>query len=116
MREGPPEEASAARSGGYDDGYSACPCFWGRAPGSLVRNFLRQQAVNGLRVLDVGCGGGKNAFAFLKAGASVVAVDCSELALKNGQAAFGTARIEWRHNDCVPYLRDCEGFDVVVMY
>jgi cyclopropane fatty-acyl-phospholipid synthase-like methyltransferase len=64
----------------------------------------------------LGCGEGKNAFALANAGASVVAVDCSELALKNGKAAFGSANIEWHHKDCLSYLRDCEGFDVVVMY
>jgi tellurite methyltransferase len=105
-----------SKLGGYDDGYAACPCFWGREPGSLIRTFLSQQSVKGMRVLDLGCGEGKNAFAFAKAGASVVAVDCSELALKNGKTAFGTAAIEWHYDDCVSYLGRCENFDVVIMY
>jgi hypothetical protein len=42
---------TGARSG-YDDGYSVCPCFWGRAPGSLVRRFIDTQTVKGLRILD----------------------------------------------------------------
>jgi len=109
-------EPSEAKPGGYDDGYAACPCFWGREPGSLVRTFLSQRSVSSLRVLDLGCGEGKNAFAFANAGASVVAVDCSDLALKNGKSAFGTHKIEWRHEDCISYLEKCEGFDVVVMY
>jgi tellurite methyltransferase len=105
-----------AKPGGYDDGYAACPCFWGRDPGSLARTFLSQRTVSGLRILDLGCGEGENAFAFANAGASVIAVDCSELALKNGKAAFGSAKIEWHHEDCLSYLAKCEGFDVVVMY
>jgi tellurite methyltransferase len=109
-------EPTNAMPGGYDDGYATCPCFWGREPGSLVRAFLSQRSVNGLRVLDLGCGEGKNAFALANAGASVVAVDSSELALKNGKAAFGTAEIEWRHEDCVSYLEQCDGFDVIIMY
>jgi hypothetical protein len=36
---------TGARSG-YDDGYSVCPCFWGRAPGSLVRRFIDTQTVS----------------------------------------------------------------------
>jgi tellurite methyltransferase len=104
------------QAGGYDDGYAACSCFWGCEPGSLVRAFLSERSVSGLRVLDLGCGEGKNAFAFANAGASVVAVDCSELALKNGKAAFGAANIEWHHKDCDSYLRGCGSFDVVVMY
>lgn len=102
--------------GGYDDGYAACPCFWGREPGLLVRSFLGQRSVTGLRVLDLGCGEGKNAVAFANAGASVVAVDCSALALRNGKATFGAARIEWRHADCLSYLAECRDFDVIVMY
>lgn len=109
-------EPSEGNLGGYDDGYANCPCFWGREPGSLVRTFLSKRSASGLRVLDLGCGEGKNAFAFANAGASVVAVDCSELALKNGRAAFDTAKIEWRHDDCVSYLERCDYFDVIVMY
>jgi hypothetical protein len=26
-------------NGGYDDGYSRCPCFWGKSAGSLVQRF-----------------------------------------------------------------------------
>jgi hypothetical protein len=44
-------------TGGYDDGYSSCPCFWGQTPGSLVRDFLRQNpSLTGRTVLDLGCG------------------------------------------------------------
>lgn len=109
-------ESSDAQPGGYDDGYAASPCFWGREPGSLVRTFLNGRSASGLRVLDLGCGEGKNAFAFANAGASVVAVDCSDLALKNGKSAFSAAKIEWCRDDCLSYLEGCDRFDVVVMY
>jgi predicted nicotinamide N-methyase len=56
--------------GGYDDGYSACPCFWGSSPGSLVRALLdNNPLLAGRAVLDLGCGEGKNANAFALAGA-----------------------------------------------
>ncbi len=29
-----------ADSGGYEEGYAACCCFWGRDPGSLVTRLL----------------------------------------------------------------------------
>jgi 2-polyprenyl-3-methyl-5-hydroxy-6-metoxy-1,4-benzoquinol methylase len=63
-------------NGGYDDGYSRCACFWGRSPGSLVQRFIAKVPCKGLRVIDLGCGEGKNAYALAHAGALVTAVDC----------------------------------------
>ncbi len=104
-------------NGGYDDGYSQCPCFWGRSAGSLVRAFISDiPATQDLQVLDLGCGEGKNANAFATAGVRVVAVDCSALAVANGQRAFGNSNIDWRLSDAETYLQGCQFFDVVVMY
>jgi tellurite methyltransferase len=104
-------------NGGYDDGYSCCPCFWGKTAGSLVQRFLSDQSIaQALKVLDLGSGEGKNAFAFASAGASVAAVDCSALALANGQREFPDAKIKWVLSDAEAYLRECELFDVIVMY
>lgn len=50
-------------SGGYDNGYRNCQCFWGIVPGSFV-NLLcdRLPSVFGLKVLDAGCGEFRNLF------------------------------------------------------
>jgi Methyltransferase domain len=54
-----------------------------------VRRFIGDvPTLQGLEVLDLGCGEGKNAHAFSRAGATVVAVDCSQLAITNGRRAF----------------------------
>jgi tellurite methyltransferase len=90
--------------------------FWGRSPGSLVQRFVSNVSCKGLRVLDLGCGEGKNAHALARAGAAVTAVDCSELAIANGRRAFADAEIEWIISEGATYLSDCEPFDVVVMY
>ena len=103
-------------SGGYDDGYSQCACFWGRSPGSLVQSFVRTIPCKGLRVLDLGCGEGKNANALALAGAVVTAVDCSAMAIANGRNAFADAEIEWIVSEGAAYLVDCDPFDVIVMY
>jgi len=103
-------------SGGYDDGYSQCACFWGRSPGSLVQSFIRTTPCKGLRVLDLGCGEGKNANALAHAGATVTAVDCSALAIAHGRKAFADAKIEWIVSEGAAYLEHCEPFDVIVMY
>jgi 2-polyprenyl-3-methyl-5-hydroxy-6-metoxy-1,4-benzoquinol methylase len=103
-------------NGGYDDGYSRCACFWGRSPGSLVQRFIANVPCKGLRVLDLGCGEGKNAYALAQAGAVVTAVDCSELAIANGRRAFADGEIEWVVSEGATYLLHCEPFDVIVMY
>jgi tellurite methyltransferase len=64
----------------------------------------------------VGCGEGKNAHAFAQAGADVVAVDCSELALANGRNEFSDADIQWTLSDAKTFLHSCAAFDVVLMY
>jgi len=103
--------------GGYDDGYSACPCFWGPSAGSLIRDFLKSNPLlNGRAVLDLGCGEGKNANAFSLAGASVDAVDCSALAIRNGRRAFSNSTINWITANAADYLRTCRSYDLVVMY
>lgn len=122
----PPEENTRLHSrpktkaqfdGGYDEGYSRCPCFWGKSPGSLVKHFISEiRTPKGLRVLDLGCGEGKNASAFARAGATVVGVDCSQIALANGQRAFADSAIEWVLSDAETYLLTSEPFDVIVMY
>ena len=104
-------------SGGYDDGYRRSPCFWGKEPGSLVRALLSEcPNLSNTKVLDLGCGEGKNAFALANAGAEVVAVECSEAALRNGMAQLSHPNIQWVHSDANSYLSSAKDFDIVVMY
>ena len=102
--------------GGYDDGYASSSCFWGTEAASLVKEFLASRDVSGLQVLDIGCGEGKNANAFAQAGASVIAIDCSELALENGKRSFKSPLIEWRLNDVMAAEWAADSFDVIVSY
>jgi tellurite methyltransferase len=112
-----PGKNSMTVNGGYDEGYSACSCFWGRAPGSLVsRLFDWLPKTAGLRVHDAGCGEGKNAHAFAARGARVTAIDCSGLALGNARAAWPEAAVEWMQAD-IRYLVYPNGeFDIVLAY
>lgn len=102
--------------GGYEEGYRACPCFWGRKPGSLVTRFLQENSVEGKRVLDAGCGEGKNATALSKLGAKVSAIDCSRAALKNAQNAFGDCDVNWDCADIRSFDPKCDGFDIIIAY
>ena len=104
--------------GGYDAGYSKCPCFWGREPGSLIKiietfvpNFV------GLSVLDVGCGEGKNAVYFANRGAIVTAIDISNIAIENGRSAFTSSdSINWICSDIRNIDVASNSFDIVISY
>lgn len=106
------------KNGGYDEGYSAVPCFWGEDPGSLVKLFLEEHSVKGDIVLDLGCGEGKNANAFVAAGATTIAIDCSQDAITNGKSIFGDGPIDWRIDDAANFAasQSDEAYDVVVAY
>ena len=74
-------------------------------------------SVDGLRVLDVGCGEGKNSTFLAERGAWVLAMDVSALALRNAASAWRNAnRISWIRGD----VRECafgeKSFDIVIAY
>jgi ubiquinone/menaquinone biosynthesis C-methylase UbiE len=104
--------------GGYDDGYEACPCFWGRDPSSLVLDLCsRLPSLSGLRVLDAGCGEGKNAIFFADRGASVLAVDISEAALRNARnTSPDCTGINWLLADVCELSLQAGYYDIVIAY
>jgi ubiquinone/menaquinone biosynthesis C-methylase UbiE len=104
--------------GGYDRGYEACPCFWGRRPGTLVKALESHvSCVAGLCVLDVGCGEGKNAIYFANQGARVKALDISELALGNARRAWATScDVTWEAADIRSISLPQSDYDIVVAY
>jgi tellurite methyltransferase len=108
---------TARSGGGYDEGYAACPCFWGREPGTLIKRLLGDFSnVAGLRVLDAGCGEGKNAHAFAARAAKVTAVDCSALALRNARATWPEDQIEWVKADVRDLKWPLQAFDLIIAY
>jgi 2-polyprenyl-3-methyl-5-hydroxy-6-metoxy-1,4-benzoquinol methylase len=102
--------------GGYDDGYSTCRCFWGTQPGSLVRKLEEIIATKIDNVLDVGCGEGKNAVHYSKLGASVLAIDISDLAIRNGRALWPTEQIRWEVADARTFEFDFRKYDLAIAY
>ena len=104
--------------GGYDDGYRNCPCFWGREPGSLI---LKLQTYipefQNLRILDAGCGEGKNASYLAKHGAVVRAMDASEIAISNARDSWGEmGQVTWEVEDVRQVSLPSVSFDVVIAY
>jgi len=103
--------------GGYDVGYRVCDCFWGKEPGRLVSNHIRNMGdLKNLRVLDAGCGEGKNAQVFSSLGATVTAVDCSDEAINNGKRAWPDLSIEWVVSDIRDFKPNPQAYDIVISY
>lgn len=115
-----PEQEIAGRvvaTAAYDDGYARCACFWGREPGSLVRDLVsRVGSVRGWRVLDIGCGEGKNADHLWRLGAQVLALEVSALALANARKAFPDSGVAWRHADARTEPLDQDAYDLIIAY
>lgn len=91
--------------------------FWGVTATSLVRDLCATQSVEGLNVLDIGCGEGRNAVYLAQRGARVHAVDVSVAALTRAVALFGAAPgVRWEQAD-ISTLPLLEGwYDLVVLY
>jgi tellurite methyltransferase len=104
-------------NGGYDSGYARCPCFWGRAPGSLIRLLISYVPnLRDMKVLDAGCGEGKNAAFLSGLGATVRAIDISEVAIRNGKSAFNhNGGIDWQIGD-IRKIELKEQYDIVIAY
>ena len=103
---------------GYDNGYVSCRCFWGTQPGSLVivleetlRDFV------GLRILDAGCGEGKNAVYLARKGAHVMGADISEVALQKRRTLWSNCGdVVWCHEDVRKLDLKPSHFDIVIAY
>ena len=91
-------------SGGYNEGYERCSCFWGTEPGSFLKLITHYEtSFTGRRALDAGCGEGKNAVFLARHGANVDAVDVSPVAIENGRRV-------WKQEEKSPL--DCGGYPV----
>jgi tellurite methyltransferase len=104
------------KSGGYDDGYEACPCFWGLAPSSYVCKLAKLGNLSGLRVLDAGCGEGKNAAYLAARGSNVTAIDISERAIDHARKLHEQTAITWICADIRSQVWPQDHFDIVVAY
>ena len=104
-------------SGGYDEAYKRCGCLWGTEPGSFLRLLTHYvPSLTGQRVLDAGCGEGKNAVFLAQLGAIVDAVDVSVVAIKNGRKFWKQqATVRWVVAD-IRHLKLTHKYDVAIAY
>jgi 2-polyprenyl-3-methyl-5-hydroxy-6-metoxy-1,4-benzoquinol methylase len=92
--------------------------FWRDTPASLVESTFRGVDLTGARVLDLGCGEGKNAAFLAGLGATVRALDVSAAALQNAERHWGAAglSVEFAQADVRELSFGFERYDVVISY
>ena len=105
------------RSGGYEAEYIACDCFWGLEPGSYVRRLVGLvPSFARLRVLDAGCGEGKNAAFLAKMGGDVIGVEISARALQHARNVHADSVVKWICEDVRNGVWPDQYFDIVIAY
>jgi 2-polyprenyl-6-hydroxyphenyl methylase/3-demethylubiquinone-9 3-methyltransferase len=87
-----------------------------RAAGHFHRDASRLDSLAGLRILDIGCGGGILAEPVARLGAGVTGVDPSEsnIAVARGHAAQSQLTIDYRAGSAEALVGNGEKFDVVL--
>jgi len=99
----------------YDWGYASRPCFWGKEPATLVRRVATCISDRPSRILDLGCGDGKNSAYLSALGHEVLAIDSSELAICNAKAAWpDSGTTHWLVKDMTSLVFDPLRFRVVI--
>lgn len=99
----------------YERKYSVSDYYWGLAPNSMCCDVLRlMPPVKPLRLLDAGCGEGKDAVFFARNGYIVSAFDLAESGLNKGRelAEHCGVRVDFFRADLNDYLPD-DRFDIV---
>jgi SAM-dependent methyltransferase len=101
--------------GGCERGYAATSCLWGSDPEPLVLALADYRAVTGAKVLDVGCGEGRNAIALARLGAQVTALDVSALALEHARITWPDHDlVQWHQTDLLTWPMAPGAYDIVV--
>jgi SAM-dependent methyltransferase len=102
--------------GGSDHAYMVSTCVWGTDPEPLLEELARRMSVAGWRVLDAGCGEGRNTAYLARMGATVDAVDVSPLAVEHARATWGEPPgVTWRLGDLRGLALPDAHYDMIVL-
>jgi tellurite methyltransferase len=70
----------------------------------------------GAKVLDLGCGEGKNAARLARAGCDVEAWDISVAGLRNARRAWPNVKVKWLLKDAADLISETRKFQLVIAY
>ena len=99
----------------YEEWYSAEKYYWGLAPNQITYDVLRlRPPIKPYRILDIGCGEGKDAVFFARNGYIVTAFDIAESGLEKGRrlAESNHVEVDFFRADANEYRPKSE-FDII---
>lgn len=99
----------------YDKRYNAEEYYWGLMPNQICYDIMKiLPPIKPYRVLDIGCGEGKDAVFFAKCGYSVTAFDISEQGIEKARrlAEYNQADVHFFKADLFDYRPDTE-YDII---
>lgn len=99
----------------YNSRYLKKDFYWGKKPNYFIIDSIKHLPANA-KVLDLGCGEGKDSFFLAKQGFEVTAVDLSEEGIKKLKkfAKKEKLKIKTEVSDIKSYLANCKKFDVIL--
>ncbi len=99
----------------YNSRYSKKEFYWGRKANNLVIDSVRYLPSNA-KVLDIGCGEGRDSLFLAKCNFNVSAVDISEEGIRKlkKNSRKEKLKIKTDVSDVKSYLQDCEKFDAII--
>lgn len=98
----------------YNQKYSNQDFYWGLKPHELVLKSIEYLKKDS-KILDLGCGEGKDSFFLAKQNFDVTSVDISEIGIKklNQYSKINNLNIKTHISDIKSYLTKCESFDFI---
>jgi len=108
-------EPALRSASNYEDRYRQEQYFWGLVPSNMCYDIMRlKPPVRRLRVLDIGCGEGKDAVFFARNGYEVSAFDITEAGLDKARRLADACGVEvnFFRADVCDYRPDSE-FDII---
>lgn len=103
-------------NGGYEESYKSCSCFWGKKPANNVQRIPELfDKLSNLKVLDAGCGEGKNSAFIGQLGIEVYSVDISKVAIEKAKNLWKDINcITWENFDLTKLDFKPSSFDIIV--
>lgn len=99
----------------YDNRYNSTDFYWGLKPNRICYDIMKiLPPVKPYRVLDIGCGEGKDAVFFAKCGYTVTAFDISQQGIEKAKklAAYNNVNVLFFKADIFDYRPDSE-YDII---